>query len=161
MEFQEAKALVRQLAAEWAEQKHVASVAAQQATKLAGIIAAYVDMVPELALVVREVTGQVPAPGAEDSNAPKGAEAVRIVLQENVKVQYYVSQMVEELRERGWLPESDNPANAVRAALDRLSTDSASDVSKQRYNDRTVTYVYDPDRDRANPGPNYGDEEPF
>jgi ATP/maltotriose-dependent transcriptional regulator MalT len=158
MQFEEAKALVRQLAAEWAERQHVASVAADQATKLAGIIAAYIDMFPELALVVRDVTGQLPAPGAEDSNAPKGAEAVRIVLQENVKVQYYVSEMVEELRQRGWLPESDNPANAVRAALDRLSGDSASDVHKQRFNDRTVTYIYDPDRD---PGPDYDDEEPF
>ncbi len=158
MQFQEARTLVCQLAAEWADQQHVASVAAHRATKLAGIIAAYVDMFPELAPVVQEVTGQLPTPGAEDSNAPKGAEAVRIVLQENVKVQWYVSEMVEALRERGWLPESDNPANAVRAALDRLSTDSASDVHKQRYSDRTVRYVYDPDRD---PGPNYDDEEPF
>lgn len=159
MQFQEAQALVRQLAQEWAEQKHVASIATHQAAALGKIITAYVDLIPELALTVQEVTGQQPPDSAGDSSTPKGAEAVRIVLQENMKTHFYVSEMVEQLRNREWLPESDNPANAVRAALDRLSSDTSSDVHKQRFADRTVTYVYDPDRDPE--PPSYPDEEPF
>lgn len=51
---------------------------------------------------------------------PRGAEAVRIILEENPESGLEASSVVARLRERGWLPESENPGNAVRAALERL-----------------------------------------
>lgn len=76
-------------------------------------------------------------------------------------MEYRVSEAVAELRKREWLPESDNPANAVRAALERLVANVEEDVFKgNEYG--YVTYTYDPDRIRPDAGPGYGfDEEPF
>lgn len=72
--------------------------------------------------------------------------------------------MVNALRARGWLPESDNPANAVRAALDRLWRSPDADVCKYTYANGTVRYAYDPDLERTtvpqDPDPGF-DEEPF
>ena len=33
---------------------------------------------------------------------------------------------VEELERRGWLPDSDNPAPAVRTTMDRLATNNTN-----------------------------------
>jgi hypothetical protein len=158
---------VRRLASEWVAQVRAALEAGRQANGLQKILSGYCEMFPDLAAVAEEVSG-APIPSFTDDDAPapgvpRGAEAVRIVLQEMPKVHWYVSEMVENLRDRGWLPDSDNPANAVRAALDRLASSDESDVYKVHYTDRTVRYVYDPDRERGSTPnePPYGDEEPF
>jgi hypothetical protein len=61
--------------------------------------------------------------------------------------------MTAELRHRGWLADSEKPANAARAALDRLAmTDKA--VHKDRGRSGTVTYSYRPFELQSPPGDN-------
>jgi hypothetical protein len=175
MEVDEAREQVRQLSREWLELSQLAQTALRRASGLQKIISGYVEMFPELEdeddRTVRFVTARASEAEAapQTGNAPKGAEAVRLILQDHPNVEFYVSELVEMLRERGWLPESDNPANAVRTALERLHGSSENDISKQRYTNGKVKYMYDRDRDRdRDPDPppvSYGagheDEEPF
>ena len=78
---------------------------------------------------------------------------------------FTVMQMVEALDERNWLPDSQNPPNAVRAALERLVTANDSHVEKGKYNNGTVIYRYHDEAIQAHspkPVSGYGfDEEPF
>ena len=48
--------------------------------------------------------------------------------------------MVTQLTQPGWLPDSDNPAPAVRTALERLV--AAGEVTKGRDDTGTVTFRY-------------------
>jgi hypothetical protein len=139
------------------------------------IIEGYAEMYPELRGLADRLLAQVPpemiltiptAPKVlleQEEERPKGAEAIHLILQEYPNTEYRVSECVAELRKRGWLPESDNPANAVRAALERLVANSEeSDVIKivgRGY----VAYSYQPDRIRDSESEGgYGyDEEPF
>lgn len=57
----------------------------------------------------------------DEEPRPRGAEAVRRVLDENAGKWHGVSDVVSMLEARDWLPDSSNPANAVRTALQRLS----------------------------------------
>jgi hypothetical protein len=79
----------------------------------AGLLKVYPDLVSE-----------PPNPLTDEDvwtgDKPKGASAVGVVLAETPGKWFSVSMMVRELDRRGWLPESDNPANATRAALERL-----------------------------------------
>jgi hypothetical protein len=63
---------------------------------------------------------------------PKGAEAVLKVLQVNENKMFSVADMVKALTERGWLPESEDPSNAVRTALERLLNSRTPGVKKFR-----------------------------
>lgn len=160
----EVKALVEQLTA----QRELVRSATRKCSGLATIIRGYIEMYPEELGEFREFVefdweyGAAPRPAA----APKGADAAGRILQETPGYKYYVSEVVEALRARDWLPESDNPANAVRAALERLVASTDSDVSKYRTQDGKVVYFYDPDLDRT-PTPNQAPagydpaEEPF
>jgi hypothetical protein len=162
MDLEEAEAAVRDLSRELAEQMAALEASSRKVTGIAKILRAYADMFPELAERVNDAVAGRPLP---EDDSPRGAEAVRIVLQDSPKSSWYVSRMVTELRDRGWLPDSENPANAVRAALDRLVSSPESDVYKIRYRDKTVAYMYDPDYDREAADdpvpPAYEDEEPF
>lgn len=82
--------------------------------------------------------------GSSPPEAPRGAEAVPIILQGSPNQWFYVSELVEALKVRGWLPDSDNPANAVRTALERVMSTPSSDVFKTRRNNK-VLYSYRPD----------------
>jgi len=87
---------------------------------------------------------------------PRGAQAVLSVLQVDENQWYTVVKMVDVLAERGWLPpESENPANAVRAALERLVAAKDSDVEKGKTTSGTVMYRYHEPEE-----PSY-DDEPF
>jgi hypothetical protein len=159
MEVEEAELLICRLVGELREQRLLAEKASRQAAALNKIIAGYLEMFPALgslvdddALLHLEYT---------DDDAPKGAEAVRIILQESPDQWFYVSRLVQELRERGWLPDSDNPANAVRTALERLINTSDSDVKKGRDSNNRVVYSYRPDDAPPLPPAGYDDEEPF
>lgn len=160
MEVSEAEFLVRKHAAELAEREHTAQEAAREALALRKIIAGYIDMFSELQNVIdADVATFLPA---ADDTSPKGAEAVRLILHKSPNEVFYVSDLVTELRGRGWLPESDNPANAVRTALERLVSTPEADVEKIRYTSGKVGYQYAPDRDREPyEGPPAYDEEPF
>ena len=59
-----------------------------------------------------------------------------IVLQEKPNFQFWVSEVVTEIRERGSIcNKSDNPANALRTSLERLVERPDSDVFKTRWHD--------------------------
>lgn len=62
---------------------------------------------------------------------PKGAEAVRQILSENEDRWFTVAEVEAELSRRGWLPHSENPRAAVRAALDRAIA-SREDIRYQK-----------------------------
>lgn len=86
---------------------------------------------------------------------PRGAQAVERVLGEHPGSRFAVSNVVELLRERGWMPNSTNPSNAVRTALERLV--EAGIIEKTRLAEGgPVMYGYP----KPKPAYDYG-EEPF
>lgn len=147
MDVDAARATVEQLVEEWSRQRLRAEDADRKAKALSTIIRGYVEMYPEL-----EAPSQVTTEASAADDPPRGVEAVRQILHEHAGEKLYVSEIVAEMKERGWLPDSDNPANAIRTALERLVSTAGSDVRKTRYTDGKVTYLYDPD---------YEEEEPF
>jgi hypothetical protein len=96
---------------------------------------------------------------------PVGADAVLQILQVDEGQQFTVRGLVELLESRGWSPNSANPANAVRTALERLVKMPNRGVHKGRDNDGTVIYwFYEPDREPAPAAEPQGygySEEPF
>lgn len=82
---------------------------------------------------------------------PRGAEAVRRVLEEHKGSWFLVGAIVQMLAQRDWLPNSTKPANAVRTALERL-VESAT-IEKSRTDGGAVIYMF--------PNPPAYDEEPF
>ena|SRR5579862_8231293 len=92
------------------------------------------------------------------TDGPTGADAVLQILQVDEGQGYTVREMVAALEERGWLPQSENPPNAVRTALERLRAQNIG-VSKGRNRHDVVTYWFnEPDPPKGG----YGyDEEPF
>ncbi|HXN61381.1 MAG TPA: hypothetical protein VN886_13105 [Acidimicrobiales bacterium] len=167
MQNKEAEQAVRELGTELVLTALEIAHGQRKLVGLRQIIKGYIALYPDLASMLDNVTLEVlnaadepPAEG-EQEGRPRGAEAVHLILQEHPNEELRVSECVGELRKRGWLPDSDNPANAVRAALERLVADSdESDVVK--YVTRNyVAYSYEPDRIRSSEG-GYGfDEEPF
>jgi hypothetical protein len=173
MEETEARATVEHVIEEIAKSLALADVATKRAAGLKKLLTAYVEMFPALAPMAADALGYEPR--AEGDEAPKGAEAVRLVMHERPGYRWLVSELVDELRGQGWLPTSDNPANAVRTALERLAAvPESSDVYKSRINTRSgtkVVYCYDPDRAPSErpapalvmepPGEYRYEEEPF
>lgn len=163
MEVGEADQTVRRLCAELATERARAEVAARNAAGLTKIIAGYVEMFPELQSVVDGDVNLFLL--GDDDERPRGAEAVRLILQERPNYWWWVTELVDEMRNRGWLPESENPANAVRTALERLIASSDSDVVKGRDSANKVIYSYRPDdpppTGRPVPSEPAYDEEPF
>jgi len=160
MDEREAGEQVRRLTEEWVQQQQLAESSTRQATALSKIIKGYIEMYPELDDLVEDYVLDF---SFDRDNAPRGAEAVRLILQDAPNEWLYVSELVERLKARDWLPESDNPANAVRTALERLVANSAeTDIVKHHHSGKVV-YGYMPDR-AASPPPSAGggyDEEPL
>ena len=150
-----AKAMVSEFGAELVRQRAVAESATRQATGLIQIVSGFIEMFPGLVdgldepvaieLSLRGHSRAMEVFGLEE-DTPTVGEAVRRLLQSHPGTTYFVSELVQYLRERGWLPESDNPASAVRAALERLVNIKANDVNKATVNGK-VAYYYDPDVD--------------
>lgn len=164
MDAEQAEPQFRKLVAEWSQQRSLADTATRQAVALDKIIRGYIEMFPQFESVFED-EDFLPL-GAESVPTPRGAEAVRLILQSRPGYNWWVTELVEALRSRDWLPDSDNPANAVRTALERLLASPESDVTKHKYEGKVV-YTYDPDRDPdapvRNPAPAGYDpaEEPF
>src|SRR5580704_9678535 len=76
-----------------------------------------------------------------DETAPRGGEAVLRVLQTYENRMFSVAEMVNALSERGWVPDSDDPANAVRTALERLRAAKTPGLKKIRKEGK-VLYRY-------------------
>lgn len=159
MQFAEAEMQVRSLATELASQRQIMEDAERKVAGLQKIILGYVEMFPELATL--DINAEVKAAATDTDGRPRGAEAVRSILQDSPGEPFTVSELVGLLRARGWLPESENPANAIRTALERLVAAPDADVYKGKFGS-SVAYVYDPDRERPTPGGGYGyDEESY
>ncbi len=160
MEEAEAQQEVIRLISAWQHERHAAEEAARRARGLSTIIRGYVEIFPGL----RELVGPMESTFSVATVAvetPRGADAVRLILQERPDYWWLVSDLVAELKERGWLPDSDNPAAATRAALERLLNSEDSDVRKVRRKDNKVRYAYVPDEPPPDPPAyDYG-PEPF
>jgi hypothetical protein len=153
MDIEEARELLRRSENDRAEAR--TQVMNAQATLdssrliIQGILRRYPDLADE------EITLDVA--WADEPDKPRGAEAVLQILQVDENQWFSVKGLVRELEDRGWLPDSPNPANAVRAALERLVGTHASGVKKARDNEDVVVYSYEEPPKRG-----YGfDEEPF
>ena len=72
--------------------------------------------------VRRVITGPSPRRRLRSGPPPKGQDAVLAVLQDprSPSRRWTVGEMTEELFERDWKPDSGQPSNAVRGALNRL-----------------------------------------
>ena len=131
------------LAAELAVAEELVERKQREIAGLRKVLAGYAEMFPDNAVpILEQLLQEVPA--AVDDGRPKGAEAVRQILQDQPEVWFRVSEMIPMLRSKGWLPESENPANAVRTALERLVNSEESDVHKDRHGS-AVVYSYRPD----------------
>jgi hypothetical protein len=85
---------------------------------------------------------------------PRGAEAVRRVFAESEGHGWTVQEMTEEFERRGWTPDSNSPADAVRAAMMRAL--HASDGTIKREGSR---FIYRPDRSPSRNGDGPADHE--
>lgn len=74
---------------------------------------------------------------------PRGAEAVRRVLEDRPTHWHAVPTVVDRLDAWGWTPESSNPPNAVRSALQRLVDQGLADKGRSA-EDGAVVYRLKP-----------------
>lgn len=84
---------------------------------------------------------------------PQGAKAVHRVLLDRANTWLTVPMVVDDLGQRGWLPNSSNPSNAVRTALERLV--EREGIEKARSTAGAVIYRV------SQPPEELDDEEPF
>jgi alkylhydroperoxidase family enzyme len=168
MEITEARVRTLEAVRDAQIQEQIAEQAMRIARGMWKIAAGYTEMFPELADEIESQTGITVIGRDEGDGAetrPRGADAVARIMQDRPGEQFAVSELVKRLRDRGWLPESENPANAVRTALERLCSDGASDVRKHRYRtvggSYSVSYSYDPDTETEPQSYSDYGEEPF
>jgi hypothetical protein len=77
----------------------------------------------------------------EQAEAPRsGSEAVRAVLQEEPEQWMSVRAVLQRLEHNDWMPESENPLNAVRAALERAVAQGG--IEKGKSNSGQVVYRF-------------------
>lgn len=150
-ERQDAAAEVGRLAQAWLEQSALAETATRRAAGLMTIMRGYVQMFPDLRALATNLKIELGDPIPIDG-APRGAEAVRLIFHEWPDRWWRVSDLLGEMKDRGWMPESDNPANVVRTALVRLVANETSDVYKEKHNGKVV-YAYLPDGRPGEPAP--------
>jgi hypothetical protein len=73
---------------------------------------------------------------------PKTQDAIRQIMQESPGKWFTVTLMVHELETRGWSPDSDNPASAVRTAMARLAESEPRIGKGQGEKTGSVTYSF-------------------
>jgi hypothetical protein len=95
----------------------------------------------------RLLVGSAIAKATTSTSNPRGQEAVLTVMKEDgfANHRWTIADMTEELNRRGWPPESENPENAVRAALNRLAKIEGSGVVRLRTKDRGLIFRYRPE----------------
>lgn len=149
--------LTNQQAAEWIPRllmqigaaRNTVEIYQRKAAGIRKMIAAVVEIYPDLEDLLPEDLDN------DEEPRPRGAEAVRRVLFEREGEWFPVAGVVNMLDRFGWMPESSNPSNAVRTALERLVERGV--VQKSRAVDGAVIY-----RAPQPPPPPYSDdEEPF
>ena len=103
MDVDTARGQVAELVQEIGELQTVATESMRRAQALRKVVGGLVEAYPELVQLAEPLlhlgVGEDPDPGRADS-APRGAEAVRFILQEQPGVWFLVSELVTELRDR-------------------------------------------------------------
>lgn len=138
MQLDEANRILSGLREELGDVRTAMLAAQRRAHSLTKLIEGYVELFPELA-----EPQEVADVDANDGDKPRGQEAVLAVMKESPGKWFTVPSMTRELAQRGWQPATDNPANATRAALDRLVS-APGQVRKDRGATGSVTYSYRP-----------------
>lgn len=134
----EAGDLVRRLLSQLGAANEEVEAARRKAAAIRKMIEAVVEMFPDL-------EDDLPEDLDDDHPRPRGAEAVRRVLEQNRGTYYTTKAIVALLGQQGWMPQSSNPSNAVRTAAERLVERGV--VEKDRAADGAVVYRvsgYDP-----------------
>jgi hypothetical protein len=119
-----------------------ASIIEQQSRRAKGAVAALnglFEMFPELKQGLDQTTADEP-----DDGTPRGQEAVKRVLADSPGRGWTVSGLVEELYHRGWQPNSRDPANAVRVALERVVASDPAQFRKESGDIGGTLYSYWP-----------------
>src|SRR5688572_17993057 len=117
MELDEAQRILQDAQQTYADAEAMIAEARRRVDGARLMMQAVVSMYPELASDV-----DIPGVTAATSGKPRGQEAVRQMLMSDDVVRGFwwpVGALVHRLKRRGWLPESDMPANAVRVAAER------------------------------------------
>lgn len=111
-----------------------------------------IDVMVEMFPAIEDV---LPEDLDADSPRPRGASAVQKVLDDEPGSWFAVKAIVARLGQSGWLPDSSNPANAVRTAAERLVERDA--IKKSKSTEGAVIY-----KSKKPPPPKYDPaEEPF
>jgi hypothetical protein len=111
-------------------------------TVIAGILKIYPDLATEIEVPMASSNGT--------AGRPRGAEAAQQILMSTPNKWFSVDMVVSDLGYRGWLPDSPQPANAVRTALERLITTDPEHFFKDK-GEKTgkVVYAFKPSGRRA------------
>lgn len=163
MDIEQGRSLLRGAQADRIEARKQLDVA--QATIEASqlIIQGVLRRFPELAAEEKE--WEAAWEEAANPERPKGSDAVLQVLQVNENQWFTIRELVRQLEQLQWIPDSANPPNAVRAAVERLVKTPDSGVIKAEDGDGTVVYRFSepvtPQPAPRLPSDKYYDEEPF
>jgi hypothetical protein len=130
----DAKGLVAQLLAQLAEAREAVERSERRATGIRKMVDGLVEMFPALEDLLPEDLDN------DEEPRPRGAEAVRRVLADRQGDWFTVTHIVGLLDKQNWMPNSSNPANAVRTALERLV--DTGGIEKNRSTTGAVIYRY-------------------
>jgi len=119
MRIEEAEPHFRSLLGEYREVDQQYFTIMRRREVLKKMLDGYIELFPELKQLTRSNSDESPPSATVDR--PRGQEAVRRVLVESADHWWTIGEMVAELKRRDWLPDSDNPASAVRTAMERLA----------------------------------------
>ncbi len=141
MEEEEAEQSVRQLVIELREARETREDADRRIAGLRKLVEGYLELFPLLDSLI--TSGDLEDEDDEFGKPirPRGMDAALTVLKDFANKWYPVSAVVALLDQRGWMPRSSNPRNAVRAALERLVETGAIQKGKAT-GDGTVIYRF-------------------
>ncbi len=139
MDQTQAAQILQALRTELEEHRATVREAVRRMEALTNIIDGYVELYPELDYAEPDHIAD------HEVEPPRGQAAVERVLASRPGEYWSLQQILAAMEKRGWLPNSQNPAAAVRAALQRCWEDQASYVYKQPSgNGREVVWAYAP-----------------
>jgi hypothetical protein len=141
MDRAEAEDAVRALQAEFRSVEQTVQDGMARLRGISKVVEGYGEMYPGLLEAVRGHASQAAHPSAQPGERPRGQEAIRLVLSGFPGRMWTVADVVAELAQREWLPDSEVPAAAVRTALERLVT-SDRDITKVKDAHGTVRFTY-------------------
>ena len=133
MQEAEAEQAIRGLVQELRQARDTLEQAQRSVVGLRKLIDGYVELFPLLESVVVEEGGL-----EDDDGHPRGMDAAFQVLGGQTGTYMSVHGIVQQMERLGWMPNSSNPANAVRTALERLHASEL--IEKAKTTAGTVVY---------------------